>query len=264
MASQRPLPRWSVCPAVHSQVNRLLYGVFWYTSDPAINRARVLILACSPDCAALIVTRLPPPTMIVLCMTAFLANAVAVAASTLQVQPSRVDLQNPEATQQMLVQREDATGRLVDITRDVQFRIDPPNIAVVNDRGLIGPRTNGVGTITIEFKDTRQSIPITVSRLDDPLPISFRNQVIPILTKAGCNSGGCHGKAEGQNGFKLSVFGFDPRADHEALSYRGAANWKSAVSKGVGTNTSRWRPKNRSGQLPWPSIVALDCRGSKV
>jgi hypothetical protein len=40
---------------------------------------------------------------------------------------------------------------------------------------------------------------------------------VPILTKATCNTGGCHGKAEGQNGFKLSVFGFDPRADYEAI-----------------------------------------------
>src|SRR5207248_3754888 len=40
----------------------------------------------------------------------------------------------------------------------------------------------------------------------------------PILTKATCNAGGCHGKAEGQNRFKLSVFGFDPRADHQALT----------------------------------------------
>src|SRR5262249_9289516 len=48
-------------------------------------------------------------------------------------------------------------------------------------------------------------------------PIAFEQQIIPILTKAGCNSGGCHGKAEGQNGFKLSVFGSNAAADHDAL-----------------------------------------------
>jgi hypothetical protein len=51
--------------------------------------------------------------------------------------------------------------------------------------------------------------------------VSFRDEVIPILSKSGCNSGGCHGKAEGQNGFKLSVFGFDPVFDHAALAYEG-------------------------------------------
>ena len=40
---------------------------------------------------------------------------------------------------------------------------------------------------------------------------------MPILSRFGCNSSGCHGNAEGQNGFKLSVFGFDPPADHTSL-----------------------------------------------
>jgi hypothetical protein len=49
-------------------------------------------------------------------------------------------------------------------------------------------------------------------------PFHFENDIIPILTKFRCNSSGCHGKAEGQNGFKLSVFGFDPAADYAALT----------------------------------------------
>ena len=48
-------------------------------------------------------------------------------------------------------------------------------------------------------------------------PIYFGSDVVPILTKLGCNSGGCHGKATGQNGFKLSLFGLEPDADYEAL-----------------------------------------------
>lgn len=101
------------------------------------------------------------------------------------------------------------------------MKIDSPEIAVIDDRGLIRPRANGVGKLVIQFEEQTQSIPITVSRLDDPVPVSFRNEVIPILTKSGCNSGGCHGKAEGQNGFKLSIFGFNPRADYEALVMEG-------------------------------------------
>jgi hypothetical protein len=48
-------------------------------------------------------------------------------------------------------------------------------------------------------------------------PISFRNEVIPVLTKYGCNGGGCHGKSEGQNGFKLSLLGFEPEEDYQYL-----------------------------------------------
>jgi hypothetical protein len=52
-------------------------------------------------------------------------------------------------------------------------------------------------------------------------PLHFENDIVPLLTKFRCNSSGCHGKAEGQNGFKLSVFGFDPAADHAALTKEG-------------------------------------------
>ena len=46
-------------------------------------------------------------------------------------------------------------------------------------------------------------------------PVSFTDDVVPIFTKLGCNTGGCHGKASGQNGFKLSLFGFEPAEDYE-------------------------------------------------
>lgn len=50
-----------------------------------------------------------------------------------------------------------------------------------------------------------------------PSQRSFTNDILPMLTRHGCNSGNCHGKAVGQNGFKLSLFGFDPRQDHAAI-----------------------------------------------
>ncbi len=48
-------------------------------------------------------------------------------------------------------------------------------------------------------------------------PVSFTNEVVPIFSKAGCNTGGCHGKLEGQNGFKMSLFGFEPAEDYENI-----------------------------------------------
>src|SRR5262245_64415140 len=53
--------------------------------------------------------------------------------------------------------------------------------------------------------------------MDTQLPINFGNQIVPIFTKLGCNSGGCHGKAGGQNGFTLSLLGFEPEQDNEAI-----------------------------------------------
>src|SRR5262245_40195887 len=64
------------------------------------------------------------------------------------------------------------------------------------------------------------ALPATATQDADPAsrrPLNFENDIVPILSKLGCNAGGCHGKAEGQNGFKLSVFGFDPASDYDAI-----------------------------------------------
>ncbi len=47
-----------------------------------------------------------------------------------------------------------------------------------------------------------------------PAPLSFVRDVLPVLSRSGCNAGACHAKPEGQNGFKLSVFSYDPKADY--------------------------------------------------
>ena len=49
-------------------------------------------------------------------------------------------------------------------------------------------------------------------------PWSFAEDIVPILTRAGCNTGGCHGRADGQNGFHLSFLGYDPESDHRAIT----------------------------------------------
>src|SRR5688572_10934870 len=48
-------------------------------------------------------------------------------------------------------------------------------------------------------------------------PVSFNLDVQPILTARGCNQGACHGKARGQNGFQLSLLGFDDDFDYAAI-----------------------------------------------
>src|SRR6478752_2491442 len=71
--------------------------------------------------------------------------------------------------------------------------------------------------------------------LADERALNFENDVVPILSKFGCNASGCHGKAEGQNGFKLSVFGFDPPADYRAITMedRGRRVFPAAAEKSL-------------------------------
>ncbi len=59
---------------------------------------------------------------------------------------------------------------------------------------------------------------------------SFANDVMPVLTRFGCNSGGCHGKLAGQNGFKLSLRGYAPDADFESLARESQGRRINAVA----------------------------------
>ena len=54
-------------------------------------------------------------------------------------------------------------------------------------------------------------------RAAEPVP-SFLNDVVPVLTRTGCNQGSCHGKGSGQNGFRLSLRGYAPEQDYRYLT----------------------------------------------
>jgi hypothetical protein len=150
---------------------------------------------------------------------ATLAVALSVANSLhaeLLVTPTTVVLDSPEATQQLLATIK-ADGRPVDRTRTSSYESASPAIASVDASGLLSPHAEGRTEVVVRLGAEVARVPVEVTGLKRPVPVSFSNDVITVLTKATCNTGGCHGKAEGQNGFKLSVFGFDPRADHQAL-----------------------------------------------
>jgi hypothetical protein len=53
--------------------------------------------------------------------------------------------------------------------------------------------------------------------VSDQPSVSFVNEVVPILSRFGCNAGSCHGSATGKDGFALSLFGYDPAGDYRAL-----------------------------------------------
>lgn len=117
----------------------------------------------------------------------------------------------------MLVSEAVEAGRLVDLTRHVKYRSENEAIARVDELGLITPVADGETGVMVEHSGGPTRVEVTVRGIAQPRPLSFPRDIVPILTKASCNAGGCHGKAEGQNGFKLTVFGFDPKADHDAI-----------------------------------------------
>ena len=128
------------------------------------------------------------------------------------VTPPAVRLDSPEASQQLLVTLPAGDG-----TRSATYEVADPAVAAVDAAGLVTPRAEGRTEVRVKSGAVTVRVPVEVAGLKSPRPVSFEQEVVPILTKASCNGGGCHGKAEGQQGFKLSVFGFDPAADHAAL-----------------------------------------------
>lgn len=108
----------------------------------------------------------------------------------------------------------------VDLTKEVHCQSLTPEIFTVKDGRLRGIQ-DGQGTLRIAFKDLSVDVAVKVMHAEQSREFHFENDLIPILSKFACNMSGCHGKAEGQNGFKLSVFGFDPKADFVALTQEG-------------------------------------------
>src|SRR5205807_1198255 len=103
-------------------------------------------------------------------------------------------------------------------THQAQYTAAPEGIVRIDADGIVTPVADGAATITAEVEGVTASLPVKVQDAAHVAPINFANQIVPIFTKAGCNAGGCHGKASGQNGFKLSLLGFEPGEDYEHLT----------------------------------------------
>ena len=132
---------------------------------------------------------------------------------------SAITIKGRDARQQLYVSGEYETGQLRDLTRLVSLSSAPEGIIEIDAVGLVTPLQDGEAIITATDSDSNLTVQATVqvTGVAHQIPINFKNQIVPIFTKLGCNSGGCHGKASGQNGFKLSLLGFYPGDDYEFL-----------------------------------------------
>jgi hypothetical protein len=105
-----------------------------------------------------------------------------------------------------------------DVTGLTVWRVEPPSLAEVRPGGLVVPLADGQGAIVAGVPGEKEvRVRLSVERFGADPPIDFVSQIVPIFTKYGCNGGGCHGKSGGQNGFRLSLLGFEPAEDHEHL-----------------------------------------------
>ena len=104
-----------------------------------------------------------------------------------------------------------------DITAQSKLTLADHSLAHLLGTALT-PKKDGATSLRIDYCGLTTEVPVTVKDAEKPRPISFQLDVMPVLTAAGCNTGSCHGSARGQDGFHLSLFGYDPKGDHFRLT----------------------------------------------
>ena len=147
----------------------------------------------------------------------FLLSGVAMAAR-LEVLPVTLELTAQDRAHGMLVTFTGDDGRQEDVTGRATFRTSDPAIVTVDAKGLCHLRADGSAHVTVDFAGQSAEVPVTATGSARPVAPSFRQDIEPILTRTGCNAGGCHGKLAGQNGFRLSLRGYAPEWDYPWLA----------------------------------------------
>ena len=137
--------------------------------------------------------------------------------SSAESNPAPLKLRGKGTRFQLLVSGGMADGGLRDYTNSAEYTVTPSGIVEVGEKGLLSVLGDGLAKVTASVGGQKTELEVQVSDAAQEVPINFANQIVPIFTKASCNSGGCHGKSAGQNGFRLSLLGFEPAEDYEHL-----------------------------------------------
>lgn len=144
--------------------------------------------------------------------TLLMLGSLCGTASALEVFPAKVTLSGRDARQQLV-----ALSSTEDLTRTATYVSNTPKVVAVDETGLVTPVADGTGQITVTHNGKSQTVPVTIQRSGVYQPITFERDVQAILTRHSCNAGACHGKARGQNGFQLSLLGYDHGFDYSAI-----------------------------------------------
>ncbi len=136
---------------------------------------------------------------------------------SLTLLPASVVLRGSDQVQQLVVTGQYGNGGVRDLTAAATFRVADPSVVRVEKGGLLVALANGTTDLIATANGKTGTLKVTVVEAERERPIHFGNEIVPIFSKLGCNAGACHGKASGQNGFKLSLLGFEPSADYDTI-----------------------------------------------
>ena len=129
----------------------------------------------------------------------------------LEVLPSTIHLSSRFEYIQLVVTAHLATGETRDVTRHVRY--EAPAFVQVAPFGFVRPAGDGSGTLRIHLGHVVASVPVSSTGFAADYRVDYIRDVMPVISRLGCNAGTCHGAASGKNGFKLSLRGYDPVFD---------------------------------------------------
>jgi len=135
----------------------------------------------------------------------------------IMLEPSNPIIFGANLTQTLIVSGKYSDGSLRDLTRQASFKSSDPAVATVDPSGTVKAIKNGLAWITAKVGRLSVREAIRVQLADQKRAISFVNDIAPIFTRLGCSSSSCHGALNGQHGFKLSLFGYEPETDYKAV-----------------------------------------------
>ncbi len=139
------------------------------------------------------------------------------APASIIVAPADIHLSELRDRQSLLVQAVLPNGLTQDVTEQAVFALESE--AVLKREGSVfTPIADGATKVTVSYGGHTVEVPVTIQNCTVDPPISFRRDVMPVFMKTSCNNGSCHGAARGKDGFRLSLFGFDPAGDHYRLT----------------------------------------------
>src|SRR5262245_40365533 len=152
-----------------------------------------------------------------LVLASTLGTAASQSPAALEVFPPDVNLETARDRQSFVVQAWFADGLARDVTAEAKVTVANPALVKL-DNNVVLPAADGATEMTVEWGGKAVKVPVKVTAALVDRPISFKLDVMPVFMRSGCNTGSCHGAARGKDGFRLSLFGFDPDGDHYRLT----------------------------------------------
>lgn len=136
---------------------------------------------------------------------------------SIKIDPSNVVLDGPKSRQQLAITGVAKDGTLYDLTSKAKYFSKTPKVLSADAAGVLRPVGDGDGTVAVSAAGKTATLKVAAKNVSKPFTWSYRNQVISVLSKTGCNMGACHGAAAGKNGFRLTLRGYDPELDYDRL-----------------------------------------------